>query len=74
MSSARECSYVQERHMFFPSATTDGRVVTTETFCNSCQNDEEEDLVVDLSSGSLQATSMRSWLLMSEVVDKLQKL
>ena len=36
--------------------------------------EEDEDLVVDLSSGSLQATSMRNWRLLTGVLEQLEKL
>ena len=38
------------------------------------QQDEDEDLVVDLNTCSLQATNLKSWLMITEVLDKLEKL
>lgn len=38
------------------------------------QQDEDEDLVVDLNTCSLQATNLKNWLMITEVLDKLEKL
>lgn len=37
-------------------------------------DDDSEDVMVDLSSGSLVPVNLRNWTLMTEVVDKLGKL
>lgn len=37
-------------------------------------NDDSEDQIVDLSTGSLVPVNLRSWNLMTEVLDKLGKL
>lgn len=37
-------------------------------------NDDSEDQIVDLSTGSLVPVNLRSWKLMTEVLDKLGKL
>lgn len=37
-------------------------------------SDEEDDLIVDLSTGSLKPMNMKSYLLLNEVMDGLQRL
>ncbi|CCK71462.1 uncharacterized protein KNAG_0H00460 [Huiozyma naganishii CBS 8797] len=36
--------------------------------------DEEDDMVVDLNSGSLQAVSVKTWVCMAEITEQLRKL
>ncbi|KAM3164895.1 hypothetical protein ACU8KH_00650 [Lachancea thermotolerans] len=38
------------------------------------QADDDEDLIVDLSTGSLQTTTLRSWRLMARVQQQLERL
>lgn len=38
------------------------------------ENDDSEDQMVDLSTGSLVPVNLQSWNLMTEVLDKLGKL
>ncbi|AGO10552.1 AaceriABR099WAp [[Ashbya] aceris (nom. inval.)] len=36
--------------------------------------DEDEDLIVDFSTGSLQATSYKTWQVMEELMGRLERL
>ncbi|AAS50870.1 ABR099W-Ap [Eremothecium gossypii ATCC 10895] len=37
-------------------------------------HDEDEDLIVDFSTGSLQATSLKTWQVMEELMGRLERL
>lgn len=73
-SSAMVCS--SESSMFDSSRGSIGSGVLQEhsAYGQLTRDDDSEDLIVDLSTGSFIPMNLQSWTLMMEVTDKLGKL